>query len=146
MRKQSNTIPADDNELVASLVEYLNKIQADKRINSEDRLEMMVEVSEHYSCDGNLLHILGYRPIDVSQREVLGAIATVSVKPDFVLRVNNQVVAVIDIKEPTANLDDRKHAKQILNYLEISPVTCCLGILFNGFGIRVFANMRLPQL
>lgn len=86
-----------------------------------------------------LLDLLGYLRDEVEDHPTMTAQnGTVRIIPDYVLRVDKVVVAVLELKAPSINIALDSFTQQIISYC--LQTNAPLGFLFNGTSLRVFVN------
>ncbi|MCW3096618.1 MAG: hypothetical protein JWL77_2236 [Chthonomonadaceae bacterium] len=113
------------------------------QIVSESDLERFVCVKTE--GDDTLLKILGYNRATVDDhptKRVL--IGIMQFQPDYVLRNQQKCLAVLDLKKPEEDLNNKKWASQVLTYCQ--QIEAPFGLLFNGRSLRVFINTECRQL
>ena len=110
---------------------------------SESDLEKFVRVG--IEGDATLLRILGYNETDIDDHPVKRVlVGTTQFAPDYILRRQQKRLAVLDLKKPEEDLDNKKWAWQVLSYCQ--QMDAPIGLLFNGFSLRVFINTHDKQL
>lgn len=110
---------------------------------SEGDLEKFVRIGAE--DDATLLRILGYNEADIDDHPVKRVlVGTTQFAPDYILRRQQKRLAVLDLKKPEEDLDNKKWAWQVLSYCQ--QVGAPLGLLFNGFSLRVFINTQDKKL
>ena len=115
------------------------------QIVSESDLERFVRVG--VEGDATLLNILGYSGTNVDDhpiRRVL--IGTTQFAPDYVLRHQQKNLAVLDLKKPEEDLNNKNWVGQVLSYCQQIKPPAPLGLLFNGYALRVYINTHDRQL
>lgn len=110
---------------------------------SESDLEKFVRVG--LEGDTTLLRILGYNETNVDDHPVKRVlVGTTQYSPDYIMRRQQKHLAVLDLKRPEEDLNNKLWAWQVLSYCE--QIDAPIGILFNGYALRVFINTHDKQL
>lgn len=95
--------------------------------------------------NATLLEILGYGVSNVEDHPVKKVVVgTIHYAPDYILKHQQRLLAIIDLKAPGVNLDHEKWMGQIYSYCRELKVP--LGLLFNGREVRVFINTEVKGL
>lgn len=93
----------------------------------------------------HLLDILGFTEVDVDDHcAKLTVVGQISYTPDYVLKLGDKLLAIVDLKAPGQNLDHPRWMGQILSYCQ--HLNAPLGILFSGTEARVFVNTSMKGL
>lgn len=138
-------------DLLSRLAEGIAKqiIQSEKDIEGFVRIMPDMEREllglQGVKTGSSLLEILGYSLSDVedhpTKKVVVGQI---SYSPDYVLKCDGQILAVLDLKAPDVDLDHPKWLGQISSYC--MHLAAPLGVLFNGQSIYVYINTGMKGL
>ena len=116
------------------------------RVETEQQLALWkrrgIEKSEKNST---LLEILGYSNTDVDDHPVKKVVVgQISYAPDYILKRQQKMLAIVDLKAPGQNLDRDRWVGQINSYCRELKVP--IGLLFNGTDLRVFINTEIKGL
>jgi len=128
-------------QLVKFLQEIAEEIKKGK-IDSEKKLEQ-------FACDitkaKSVFRLMGYSKDDINvQPRRIHILGTLYYRPDFIVSCKGENIIVFESKSPRQILDNQSHINQIVSYCDVEKIP--LGILFNGKGIHVYANTKLPGL
>lgn len=108
------------------------------RVETEQQLALW-EIQYGIPKKPTLLELLGYSSVDVDERPVKKTvIGQINYSPDYVLKCEQKLLAIVDLKAPGQNLDHERWIGQISTYCRELKVP--LGLLFSGTEIRVFIN------
>ena len=116
------------------------------RVETEQQLALWkrrgIEKTENNST---LLEILGYSNSDVEDHPVKKVVVgTISYAPDYILKRQQKMLAIVDLKAPGQNLDRDRWTGQVNSYCRELKVP--IGLLFNGTDLRVFINTEIKGL
>jgi hypothetical protein len=121
-------------------VEQMFRVETDQQLALWKRRG--IEKSEKNST---LLEILGYSSADVDDHPVKKVIVgQISYAPDYILKCQQKILAIVELKAPGQNLDRDRWIGQINSYCRELKVP--IGLLFNGTDLRVFINTEIKGL
>jgi len=123
-------------KIIELVDEYTTKIKERESSLGERNTERFIE---------RILHILNWDIDDFNQvvRRKSMSIERRTKIPDYVLYINGEKKAVVEVKAFGESLDEPKYIKQALNYGYHLPVRIC--ILTNGKEIRVYDPLILSK-
>lgn len=108
------------------------------RVETEQQLALW-EMQYGIRKKPSLLELLGYSASDVDERPVKKTVVgQINYAPDYILKRQQKLLAIVDLKAPGQNLDHERWIGQISSYCRELKVP--LGLLFNGTEVRVFIN------
>ncbi len=90
-----------------------------------------------------LLEVLGYSE-DTCDDHNTKKVGHVSFIPDYVCGIDQKTWMVLDLKAPGVSINGDKMADFIQSYCRALHPPAPLGVLYNGYSIRVFLNPEYP--
>lgn len=121
-------------------IEQMFRVETDQQIALWKRRG--IEKSEKNST---LLEILGYGNADIDDHPVKkNVVGQISYAPDYILKRQQKMLAIVDLKAPDQDLDRERWIGQISSYCRELKVP--IGLLFNGTDLRVFINTEIKGL
>jgi len=152
-----NSVTNNLRQLLGDYLQALSDGIECQEIQSESDVEQMVRVETEQQLalwkrrrmiraeNSTLLEILGYSATNVDDHPLKKVVVgQIRYAPDYILRSQQKMLAIVELKAPDQNLDRERWIGQINSYCKELKVP--IGLLFNGTDLRVFINTAIKPL